>query len=319
MKETVESASDSLRSSVSSPGMPKTCRTPSASRHSTKTSEARRLLTYPAPYSVDRNSKPAAEFDPMMRRSALLAAIVALVAATPAWAASTLTINGAGFGHGIGMSQYGAAGYAEHGWNHVADPRSTTSRAPQLGHTDSRPGRARAAAVDVAAAVHRRDQRRRRRSSIPAKTYSARARGDAGRPAQRGRAAHRHLRRAAAAHQRRRRPVQALGTAGNGVLNGQYRGWLELRPGAGGLLAINAVGLEQYVARRDRQRGDPVAGRPRRWRPRRSPPAGTRSPPSRAATTASTSTPTPARRSTAAWRARRRRRTRRPTRPPARS
>jgi stage II sporulation protein D len=52
----------------------------------------------------------------MMRRSVLLATILALLAATPAWAASTLTINGAGFGHGIGMSQYGAAGYAEHGW-----------------------------------------------------------------------------------------------------------------------------------------------------------------------------------------------------------
>src|SRR5215213_2141402 len=38
-----ERASDSLRSSVSSPGMPKTCLTPSASRHSTKTSDALRF------------------------------------------------------------------------------------------------------------------------------------------------------------------------------------------------------------------------------------------------------------------------------------
>src|SRR5215208_7126325 len=45
MKRTEESASDSLRSSVSSPGMPKTYFTPSASRHSTKTSEALRSLT----------------------------------------------------------------------------------------------------------------------------------------------------------------------------------------------------------------------------------------------------------------------------------
>src|SRR5947209_4247896 len=40
-----ESASDSFRSSVSSPGMPKTCLTPSASRHSTKTSDAFRAAT----------------------------------------------------------------------------------------------------------------------------------------------------------------------------------------------------------------------------------------------------------------------------------
>src|SRR3954451_9975043 len=38
-----ERASDSLRSSVSSPGIPNTCLTPSASRHSTKTSEGLRL------------------------------------------------------------------------------------------------------------------------------------------------------------------------------------------------------------------------------------------------------------------------------------
>jgi stage II sporulation protein D len=42
-----------------------------------------------------------------------LAALLAL--ATPASAASTFTIRGAGFGHGVGMSQYGAMGYAQHG------------------------------------------------------------------------------------------------------------------------------------------------------------------------------------------------------------
>src|SRR5215213_7091345 len=51
MKETEESASDSLRSSVSSPGIPKTYLTPSASRHSTKTSDARRALNLRPPDS----------------------------------------------------------------------------------------------------------------------------------------------------------------------------------------------------------------------------------------------------------------------------
>src|ERR671912_733213 len=41
-----ESASASLRSKVSSPGMPKTCLTPSASRHSTNTSDALRTLIF---------------------------------------------------------------------------------------------------------------------------------------------------------------------------------------------------------------------------------------------------------------------------------
>lgn len=57
------------------------------------------------------------------RRAAavLAAAAVALggvlvLAARPAGAATTFTFNGAGWGHGIGLSQYGALGLAEDGW-----------------------------------------------------------------------------------------------------------------------------------------------------------------------------------------------------------
>src|SRR5260370_23637994 len=46
-KETDERDSDSLKSSVSSPGIPKTYSTPSASRQSTKTSDARRKVMRP--------------------------------------------------------------------------------------------------------------------------------------------------------------------------------------------------------------------------------------------------------------------------------
>jgi stage II sporulation protein D len=43
---------------------------------------------------------------------------VLLALAAPASAAKTkFTIKGAGFGHGVGMSQYGAMGYASHGWS----------------------------------------------------------------------------------------------------------------------------------------------------------------------------------------------------------
>src|SRR3954451_17183961 len=52
-----------------------------------------------------------------MRRPALaaFAAVAALCAAAPAHAASNFTIKGAGYGHGVGMSQFGAYGYAQHG------------------------------------------------------------------------------------------------------------------------------------------------------------------------------------------------------------
>ena len=44
--------------------------------------------------------------------------LVAARAPAPAEAANRFTIRGAGFGHGVGMSQYGAYGYASHGWTH---------------------------------------------------------------------------------------------------------------------------------------------------------------------------------------------------------
>src|SRR3954447_10019716 len=55
--------------------------------------------------------------DPMTRTCfATLVAVLALAAPASA-AKTTFTIKGAGFGHGVGMSQYGAMGYASHGWS----------------------------------------------------------------------------------------------------------------------------------------------------------------------------------------------------------
>src|SRR5674476_409664 len=52
-----------------------------------------------------------------------LAALTLLVAAGPAgaWSSeSAFLINGHGWGHGIGMSQWGCYGYAKHGWAYKA-------------------------------------------------------------------------------------------------------------------------------------------------------------------------------------------------------
>src|SRR3954469_19446256 len=53
----------------------------------------------------------------MTRTLPALAAVSLLLAgaSTADAAKSTFTIKGAGFGHGVGMSQYGAMGYAQHG------------------------------------------------------------------------------------------------------------------------------------------------------------------------------------------------------------
>ena len=42
----------------------------------------------------------------------------ALVAASPAGAVTRLVVTGKGWGHGVGMSQWGAYGYARHGWSY---------------------------------------------------------------------------------------------------------------------------------------------------------------------------------------------------------
>jgi stage II sporulation protein D len=57
---------------------------------------------------------------PMIRRLPLaIAAFVAFgLSAGPAGASTLFTLTGHGWGHGIGMSQYGALGYAQHGWDH---------------------------------------------------------------------------------------------------------------------------------------------------------------------------------------------------------
>ena len=53
-----------------------------------------------------------------MRRLFLLAAFVLLCLPAQAGAGTVFLIDGRGWGHGIGMSQYGARGYAEAGWGY---------------------------------------------------------------------------------------------------------------------------------------------------------------------------------------------------------
>ncbi|HTA14348.1 MAG TPA: SpoIID/LytB domain-containing protein, partial [Solirubrobacteraceae bacterium] len=55
----------------------------------------------------------------LLRRVSVCALLSALVGAGTAHA-SSLVIDGAGDGHGVGMSQEGALGYAEHGWSYTS-------------------------------------------------------------------------------------------------------------------------------------------------------------------------------------------------------
>ena len=65
-------------------------------------------------------------FHALLRRASIAASALPLLAGASTGAqatvthTSTLVIEGAGNGHGVGMSQDGALGYAEHGWPYAA-------------------------------------------------------------------------------------------------------------------------------------------------------------------------------------------------------
>src|SRR3954468_20519034 len=136
MKSTLELASDSLRSSVSSPGIPKTYLTPSTSKHSTNRSDALRSMPETSPLHSCR-ANVAVDRLPMRARTFLITLLtLCLLPAGTAAASSKFTIRGAGFGHGVGMSQYGAYGYALHGVTYDAILRHYYT-GTQLGNTDT--------------------------------------------------------------------------------------------------------------------------------------------------------------------------------------
>lgn len=177
--------------------------------------------------------------------SAAVAAAIALLAATPADAATRVIVRGAGFGHGVGLSQYGAYGFAKRGADHRAILRHyyrgtelrTLSGEPTVRVLLQSAGTVRVANVRGVAGGRALD---------PARTYAIRGFGSqlvlrTATGATIGRYAA-PLRLAGAPG-----GLRLAGRAGNGVVNGRYRGDLELRPSGVGVNAVNAVALEDYV------------------------------------------------------------------------
>jgi stage II sporulation protein D len=177
----------------------------------------------------------------------LAALAVAACAAAPADAAKKrFTIRGAGFGHGVGMSQYGAMGYASHGWDYrriLGHYYTDTS----IGVLDEpRTVRVLLQSVSGSAAFSGASRAAGRRLSRTATYY---VRGRAGGLVQlltrRGReiaTVPAPLRATGPG------PLTLKGTSGHGRRDGAYRGALEFRPGTfGGVNAINAVDVDDYV------------------------------------------------------------------------
>jgi stage II sporulation protein D len=166
--------------------------------------------------------------------------------AAPADAAKRFTIRGAGFGHGVGMSQYGAMGYASHGWDYkriLAHYYTGTA----LGTLDQ-PREVRVLLQSTSgSASFSGATRAGGRPLSPNKTYVVR--GRAGGQVQLTSRSGRVLATVPAPLRATgQQPLTLKGRAGNGRVNGTYRGALEFRAGTfGGINAINAVDVDDYV------------------------------------------------------------------------
>jgi stage II sporulation protein D len=184
-----------------------------------------------------------------MRRiaaSLCLTLLAALALAPGAPAAGRLVVKGHGFGHGIGMSQYGALGYAQHGSSYreiLGHYYEQTDVVPLTNAPDVRVLLQSTRRVVVSGVVAAGARKLSARSS-----YSAEAAGG-GRVvlyAASGRRLGTYsapLRLAAP----RAGAFRLRGAAANGTRNGRYRGALEVRPAGGRVQAINAIDLEDYV------------------------------------------------------------------------
>jgi stage II sporulation protein D len=183
--------------------------------------------------------------------SVLLASIAAASAAAlgPAAAsgAAVHVVRGAGFGHGIGMSQYGAYGMAQNGWGYARILRHYY-KGTKLGQAPSRPVRVLLQASD------------------PYVRFSGATRGPGGMALAPGvthvvrPAAGRRLALYGAGAKRLGtygaplrvsnggRPLRLLGPAIQGVTSGRYRGSFDLYPGSsGGVTAVNSLPIDDYV------------------------------------------------------------------------
>ncbi len=179
----------------------------------------------------------------------LLLARPATSAAAPPASATHFYITGAGFGHGIGMSQYGAAGYALHGYTYqqILQHYFSSTTIGAVNPNRSVTVLLREGAASFRGATFVRGVRIRLNPRV---NYGVLSNGTTISVISRGRTIVTV------------RPPLVV-RAARGLLTllgaGRYRGVFMFRPGGGGVLTINAVSLENYV------RGVVAAEMPATW------------------------------------------------------
>jgi stage II sporulation protein D len=180
----------------------------------------------------------------IVRKTLLLTTLFVLLVPAAAQAAGRIVLRGAGFGHGIGLSQYGAYGYAQHGFSYGEIIRHYYS-----GTSLSRSSRR---TVRVLLQSGRSSVSFRGATKIgvkkasPSRTYVARSRGDtvvvAGRGGKRLGRFTSPLKVSTS-----RNAMRLNGGAINGVTSGLYRGSLLITPSGSRLTVINSLGIDDYV------------------------------------------------------------------------
>jgi stage II sporulation protein D len=176
--------------------------------------------------------------------TALLACTAALAAAPVAAGATRVVVRGAGFGHGIGMSQYGAFGFAQKGVGYERILKHYY-RGTRLSQAPSRPVRVLLQASDPYVRIRGATRGPGGRRLNPGTTYVVR-RASGGRLSLAG--GGKRVGRFRSPLRVTGRVMRLLGPAINGIRNGLYRSSFELRPGAaGGVTAINSLPIDSYV------------------------------------------------------------------------
>jgi len=164
--------------------------------------------------------------------------VAALVLAGPALAASTFYIQGGGYGHGIGMSQYGAYGYALQGWNYrqiLAHYYTGTA----IGQTN--PDQTVRVLLGSGSAAFAGATQIGNKKLNPSLTYDVTPLAN-GQLAVVNQTTHKQV-------GKFNSPLTATGPEPLSLAGlGAYRGSLEFRPnGSGGVYTVNVVGLDDYV------------------------------------------------------------------------
>ena len=168
----------------------------------------------------------------------------ALLGAPAAPAATRLVIKGAGFGHGVGMSQYGAYGFAIKGTGYK-EILAHYYKGTRLGSLTSNPD-VRVLLRSSRTAAFTGASRIGERQLDPGKTYSVKLKD--GKVVLRSPSGRAMLEFAGVARVAgTKAPIRLVGKGPNSVRDGLFRGALELRPAGRELLVINALDLDSYL------------------------------------------------------------------------